>query len=196
MVHRHAADIAELDLAVGLQLLADGDELGKRLRHFFRLDQIRAVEEHAEGLAHRHDGVLPLGVGEHHRRHAPFVGIFVGLDVVGRLQQMRPGLPPVVIVPDHVVLVRIRGQRRRHLLDIDAVGIRHLDDLDAVLGAPGLEHRDRGVLDRARLVADPQFLHLLCSGTAGAPRPRPPPSTISPVPASLSLLVFVVRFFQ
>ena len=166
VVHRHAADIAELDLAVRLQLLARGDEFCQRLRHFLRLHEVGAVEEHAEGLSHRHDRVLALRVGEHHRRHAPFVGKFVGRDVVRRLQQMRPGLPPIVIVPDHVVLIRVRGQRCRHLLDIDAVGIRHLDDLDAVLGAPGLEHRDRSVLDRARLVADPQLLHL-CGGTAG-----------------------------
>src|SRR5258705_206003 len=58
VVHPHAADIAELDLAVRLQLLAHGDKLLQRLWHFLGLDEVGTVEEHAKSLAHRHHGVL------------------------------------------------------------------------------------------------------------------------------------------
>src|SRR5271166_1022733 len=72
-------------------------------------------------------------------------------------------------MPDDVVLVRARSQRRGHLLDIDPVGVRNLDDLDAVLGAPRLHHRNRGILDRIGLIPDTQLLDLLAPGEARQP---------------------------
>src|SRR5258707_14675849 len=67
---------------------------------------------------------------------------------------------PIVVVPTDVVLIRARGQGRGHFLDVDTVGVRDLGDLDPILGAPFLHHRNRGVLNRIGLVSNPEFLVL------------------------------------
>jgi len=168
VVHGHGADVAELHLLGLLQLFAHTHELGVGLRHLALLHEVGAVEERTEGVAERDDRRLALVVVEDDGVHPPLVGQLQAGDVVHRLQQLLPQLAPVVVVPDHVVLVGVRGQRRRHLLDVDAVRVRDLDDLHAVLRPPLFHHRDRRVLDRVRLVADPDLLRRLRHGRARA----------------------------
>ena len=168
VVHGHGADVAELDLLGVLEPFAHGDELLVRLRQLALAQQIGAVEEDAEGVAEGHHRRLALVVVEDDGVQAPFVGELETGDVVHGLQQLLPELAPVVVVPDDVVLVGVRGQRRRHLLDVDAVRVRDLDDLHTVLRPPLLHHRDRRVLDRVRLVADPDLLGRLRHGRARA----------------------------
>jgi hypothetical protein len=103
IVHGHAADIAPLGLALLLQALADGNQIGEGLRNLLRLHDIAAIEERADGVGHRDDRELLVVVPEREQR--PLVSVFDAFHVVGRVQPFLPQLAPVVIVPDHVKLI-------------------------------------------------------------------------------------------
>ena len=156
VVHRHAADVAPLDLALGLEPLADLDQLVERLRHLVLRDQILAVEEHAHGVDHGNGGELAVVVDEGVER---LDGDLVHAGhVVERLDPLLPLLAPVVVVPDDVELGAARGQRGGDLLVEDLVGHGNLDQLDPVRLGPFIHDGDVSLVDVVLHVADLEFL--------------------------------------
>ncbi|MNV42509.1 hypothetical protein D3C71_1341850 [compost metagenome] len=166
IIHRHAADKAVLDLVLRLQALARRDEFVPGLGNFVRLYQIGTVEEHAIRMRHRHKCGSSVGVVEDDAGRGKGVHIFYAFDVIHRLEHMGPQLSPIVVVPDHVELVRTRGQRGSHFLQIDPIGIGDLDDLHTVGLAPFFQQFNRGCLDRVGLEANAE-LFFLCQSPAG-----------------------------